>query len=77
MVNVKERVKKLKAMDYIMRTAENEQVTIAWLMGGVPDDADEDDFESIAAEDEVYFDVCDCFVGLVHRHPKMVFGIRG
>ena len=74
MVNVKERVKKLKAMDYIMRTAENEQVTIAWLMGGVPDDAD---FEFIATEDEVYFDTCDCFVGLVHRHPKMVFGIRG
>ena len=74
--NCKERIRKLKAMDYILRTAEDEQVTIAWLMGGVPDDADEDDFESIAAEDEVYYDICECFSRLVSAYSHRIFGTR-
>lgn len=61
-------------MDYILRTAEDEQVTMAWLTGGVPDGADEDDFESIATEDDVYYDVCECFSRLISAYRHLVFG---
>ena len=63
-------------MDKVLRLAEDEQVITAWLMGGIPDDADEDDFEFIAVEDDVYFDVCECFHRLVSAYSHLIFGIR-
>ena len=70
------RVATLKAMDTIMRNAEDEQVTMAWLTGGVPDDADDEDYESIAAEDDVYYDICECFSRLVSAYSHLVFGTK-
>lgn len=69
------RIATLKAMDTIMRNAEDEQVTMAWLMGGIPDDADEDDFKDIAADD-VYYDICECFSHLVSAYSHRIFGTR-
>lgn len=71
-----ERIRKLKAMDYILRTAEDEQVTMAWLMGGVPDDADEDDFRDIAQDDTLYYDICECFHRLVSAYSHRIFGTK-
>ena len=70
------RIATLNAMDTILRTAEDEQVTMAWLMGGVPDDADEDDFKDIAEDDTLYYDVCSCFSRLISAYSHLVFGTK-
>lgn len=75
-MEIKERIRKLKAMDEILCLAEDEQVIMAWLMGGVPDEADEDDFESIAKDDTLYFDICDCFHRLVSAYSHCIFGTK-
>ena len=70
------RIANLKAMDTIMRNAEDEQVTMAWLMDGVPDDADEDDFRDIAKDDTLYYGICECFHRLVSAYSHRIFGTR-
>jgi hypothetical protein len=75
-MEIKERIRKLKAMDTIMCLAEDEQVIMAWLMGGVPDEADEDDFRDIAEDDFLYYDVCACFSRLISAYSHLVFGTK-
>ena len=49
---------------------------MAWLIGGIPDDADDADYEFIAVEDEVYYDICECFSRLVSAYSHRIFGTK-
>ena len=48
------RVTQLKAMDDFMHSVNNEELIDSWLTYGVPDEASEEDYEEIAADDEYY-----------------------
>jgi hypothetical protein len=51
------RVTQLKAMDDFMRSVNNEKLIGEWLTYGVPDEAKEDDYVSIA-EDDILYSTC-------------------
>ena len=60
----------LKAMDTVVSYLNNEEAIEPWLMCGVPDGADHDDYESIASDDELMDLACATF-GLVMRIASM------
>ena len=55
----------LKAMDLLMRNANDERVSERWLAGGVPDGATEEDYESIAGDAVGFEDCCNLFIELM------------
>lgn len=55
------RVIQLKAMDDFMQSVNNEELIDEWLTYGVPDEASEDDYYSIAEDDELYNDCVKIF----------------
>lgn len=61
------RILQLKAMNQLMRNANDETITETWLMLGVPDGSSEDDFFSIALQDEDYNEIFDLFVKLIAK----------
>lgn len=72
--NLKERVKMVKAMEFIVRQVNDERIFERWLMSGVPDgdieygDFDEDDFnvEEMFAENDCEFcDLMDLFLSIM------------
>ena len=78
--NVAERVELLKAMDIIVRSLNDESVMDLWLTNGVPDGADESDYEFIAEdvatpEDEdgdtsCFEECCRCFTACIAAGAK-------
>ena len=78
--NVAERVELLKAMDVIVRSLNDESVMDLWLTNGVPDGADESDYEFIAEdvatpEDEdgdtsCFEECCRCFTACIAAGAK-------
>ena len=78
--NVAERVELLKAMDVIVRSLNDESVMDLWLTNGVPDGADDSDYESIAEdvatpEDEdgdtsCFEECCRCFTACIAAGAK-------
>ena len=73
--NIAERVELLKAMDTVVRSLDDESVMNLWLTNGVPDGADDSDYESIAEdvatpEDEegntsCFEECCRCFTACI------------
>ena len=73
--NIAERVGLLKAMDVVVRSLNDESVMDLWLTNGVPDGADESDYEFIAEdvatpEDEdgdtsCFEECCRCFTSCI------------
>ena len=59
------RVKQLKAMHSLMCNANDENIYMSWICCGVPDCPQDDDFEYIAEDDELYNETCDLFIKLV------------
>ena len=59
------RVEQLKAMHSLMQNANDEEIYMSWITLGVPDEPIEEDFESIAENDEYYNDCFDLFTGLI------------
>lgn len=59
------RVEQLKAMHSLMQNANDEEIYMSWITLGVPDEPIEEDFESIAEDDEYYNDCFDLFTGLI------------
>lgn len=49
------RVNQLKAMDKFVHEVNDEELIEDWLTNGVPDEASEDDYDEIAANDELYY----------------------
>ena len=78
--NIAERVKLLKAMDIVVRSLDDEEVMDLWLTNGVPDGADESDYEFIAEdvatpEDEdgdtsCFEECCRCFTACIAMGAK-------
>ena len=64
---MEDRIEQLKLMHKFMCMANNENITMNWLAGGVPDGADEWDYKSIAEDDTLYNNVCDCFARQVAK----------
>ena len=59
------RIEQLKAMHSLMQNANDEEIYMSWITLGVPDEPIEEDFESIAEDDESYNDCFDLFTGLI------------
>lgn len=59
------RIEQLKAMHSLMQNANDEEIYMSWITLGVPDEPIEEDFESIAEDDEYYNDCFDLFTGLI------------
>lgn len=70
MGNVRANVELLKAMDTVVSFMNDEMAMGPWLMTGVPDDADEDDFEFIASDDELMDVACACFGMVMREYSK-------
>ena len=78
--NVAERVELLKAMDVIVRSLNDESVMDLWLTNGIPDGADDSDYEFIAEdvatpEDEdgdtsCFEECCRCFTACIAAGAK-------
>lgn len=78
--NIAERVELLKAMDVVVRSLDDEEVMDLWLTNGVPDGADESDYEFIAEdiavpEDEdgdtsCFEECCRCFTACIAAGAK-------
>ena len=78
--NVAERVELLKAMDVIVRSLNDESVMDLWLTNGIPDGADDSDYEFIAEdvatpEDEdgdtsCFEECCRCFTACIAMGAK-------
>lgn len=59
------RIVQLKAMHELMMHANDGEIYMAWIVTGVPDCPREEDFESIAEDDEAYNECFDLFVKLI------------
>lgn len=58
---IKERLEVLRAMNTIAKFFNHEDAYLNWICGAVPDQADEDDLESIAEDEEMFSDAVDVF----------------
>ena len=69
--NIAERVELLKAMDVVVRSLNDEEVMDLWLTNGVPDGADESDYEFIAEDVTTCFEeCCRCFTACIAAGAK-------
>lgn len=68
--NVETRKDLLKAMHLLMQHMNNEDAYYNWIVTGVPDCPSEDDFESIAEDDEEFNETADLFMKIVHAYGK-------
>ena len=78
--NVAERVELLKAMDVVVRSLNDEEVMDLWLTNGVPDGADESDYEFIAedvttpedgdGDTSCFEECCRCFTACIAAGAK-------
>lgn len=78
--NIAARVELLKAMDVVVRSLNDESVMDLWLTNGVPDGADDSDYEYIAEdvatpEDDdgntsCFEECCRCFTACIARGAK-------
>jgi hypothetical protein len=60
------RMRQLKAMHELMRNADDETIYMSWI-GLVPDEPSEEDFEYIAADDDMYNECFDLFIELIQN----------
>lgn len=70
---INSRIAVLKAMDNAMRNMNDEDSMEPWLMCGVPDGADEEDYESIAEDHEAYTEMIELFSRLVKEYAEEDF----
>ena len=70
---INSRIAVLKAMDNAIRNMNNEEVFDPWLMCGVPDGSDDDDYECIAEDTEEYVETVKLFVKIVKLYAKEDF----
>lgn len=78
--NIAARVKLLKAMDTVVRSLNDESVMDLWLTSGVPDGADDDDYEEIAEDIStveyedgnlpLFEECCRCFTACIAAGAK-------
>ena len=77
-MNKNSRIKMIKAMEYIARTVNNEEVFEYWLYNGVPDGdiepgdltAPDDSFDEFSLEDDAFADLMHTFLSLMVKAKK-------
>lgn len=65
---VQEKVKLLRGMDQYIRNAsadEDDMIFDIWIVGGVPDGADDQTLEEIARDEELWINICKLFGELI------------
>ena len=72
-MGIEERVSLLKAMNTIMLNENDEDFIDTWFCLGVPDNASEEDYESIAEEDAAFIDICKEFMKLMRNKDNELF----
>lgn len=72
----KERVAYLKAMNLLITGINDENAYMRWIYL-VPDGADDDDFEFIAEDNEMYADCCKLFRELIKAYGNSGFVTTG
>lgn len=70
---INSRIAVLKAMDNAIRNMNDEESFDPWLMCGVPDGSDDDDYESIAENTEEYVETVKLFAKIVKLYAKEDF----
>lgn len=56
----------LQAMDtYMSEYQPYEEAYAMWISDGMPDEADESDFDFVAGDDKIFADVCEAFARIV------------
>lgn len=70
---VQRRIAVLKAMDDAVRGMNDENAIDTWLMVGVPDEASDEDYQSIAEDHEEYVDIVKVFARIVSVYAKEDF----
>ena len=65
---VKDRMKILRQMDaYIISHDSDESIWLTWIALGIPDGADDDDYEMIAKDEESWVEICTLFGKLIKK----------
>lgn len=67
------RVEVLQAMDYAVRYMNDEDSMEPWLMCGVPDGAELEDYEDMASDHETYISTVKLFAKIVSKYAKEDF----
>lgn len=67
------RVEVLQAMDYAVRYMNDEDGMEPWLMCGVPDGAELEDYEDMANDHETYIATVKLFARIVSKYAKEDF----
>ena len=75
-MRIEERVSLLKAMNTIMLNENDEDIINTWLDLCVPDNASEEDYESIAEDDEAFTDICKEFLIFMRNKDNLVKNLR-
>lgn len=70
MSKVSRNIELLRAMDTVVRCMNDEEAIGPWLMGGVPDGANDVDYEDMASDDELMDWACGCFGRVVRSFSK-------
>lgn len=70
---IQSRIIVLKAMDNAIRNMNDEEALEPWLMGGVPDEACEEDYEDIASDHNSYIEVVELFAKITTNYAKEDF----
>lgn len=70
MTKQQDNIELLHAMETVMRSMNHEDAIEGWLMCGVPDGADERNYEDIASDDELMDSACACFGRAMRRYSK-------
>lgn len=70
---INSRIAVLKAMDNAIRNMNDEMAVDPWLMCGVPDGADDDDYEYIAEDHEEYAEMVKLFAKIVKKYAHEDF----
>jgi hypothetical protein len=69
------RIEILKAMHTIMTYMNNENAYWSWVTLGVPDEPQEDDFESIAEDEDSFNEVAEHFTEVFKEYSKDGFAV--
>lgn len=64
-VTVQYRADQLKQMHNLIGHANDESIYDTWIILGIPDEPQEEDFYSVAENDEDYNTICDLFIKLI------------
>ena len=73
----KENLELAKAMHTIIQACNNEEAYFRWIVGWIPDEPCEDDFEDLAEDEENMAEQCELFRSIIKQYGKDGFYTGG